>query len=514
MIKSLILSLIIMVAVVGCNDDRQVPQENRILRYDIPAPVGSLNPLQTDSSGSTFVYPFLFSYLCIPDEKGDLQPDLAVSWVYDPSALNWTIEIRENARFHDSTPVTSEDVKFSIQNYLTGPKGYVRETLKSIDIISSTRISMQLNQGDPDFINKIWDMCIVPELIAESKVFSDSPIGSGPFKFKLRQGDQLVDLVANNEYYAGMSPLEGVIFSYQADKEKSWTRLLAGKTDIAHEITPKNYQIMSYLKDRFHFNIYTLPWYSILLYNTKDPLFSDVRVRQALTHAINRPYIVEKMLTGYGKIAKGPMGIDTEYSNQKLMPLSYDPQKSMDLLRLAGWSLDEDQLYLQKDGRIFEFTILCFKEGFIPIRIANYIKLNLFELGIIAHVQILPYEEIVGRYVGNNQFQAVLTEFNSDNSRPEFFLKLWTPVSCDGSLSGCFEDKEVTRLTRLMVAENNPEKIKALCHQIEARIAFLQPGTFLYHKTIIDVMSNRISLPSPFSLTQEGASRLWRATVK
>lgn len=499
---------------VACNDDRQAPQENRILRYDIPAPVGSLNPLQTDSSGSTFIYPFLFSYLCVPDEKGDLQPDLAISWVYDPSELNWTIEIRKNARFHNGTPVTSEDVKFSIQQYVTKTREDLRGAIKRIDIISSTLICIQLNKREPDFINKIWDMSIVPEFMAESNNFSDNPIGSGPFKFKSRHDDQSVELVVNDDYYAGKSQLEGVVFYHQADKEKSWTRLLAGKTDIAHEITPKNYQIMSYLKDRFHFNIYTLPWYSILLYNTKDPLFSDVRVRQALTHAINRPYIVEKMLKGYGKVAKGPMGIDSVYNNQKLMPLSYDPQKSMELLRLAGWSLDKDQLYLQKDGRIFEFTVLCFKEGFIPIRIANYIKLNLFELGIITHVQILPYEELTDRYIGNNQFQAVLTEFNSSHRRPEPIIRLWTPELCDSSQAGCFEDTKVTRLARLMVAEDDPEKTKALCHQIDARIAFLQPGTFLYHKIIIDVMSDRISLPFPFSLTQDGASRLWRATIK
>lgn len=131
MIKSFILALVMVMSVVACNDGHQVPRENRILRYDIPATVGSLNPLDRQRDGATFIDPFLFSCLCVPDEKGALQPDLAVSWDYDPSELNWTIEIRKNARFHDGAPVTTGDVKFSIQRYLTWPRNYLRNSLKN-----------------------------------------------------------------------------------------------------------------------------------------------------------------------------------------------------------------------------------------------------------------------------------------------------------------------------------------------------------------------------------------------
>lgn len=513
MIKSLILALI-WVSVAACNDGHQTPQENRMLRYDIPAPVGSLNPLDAKNSGATFIHPFLFSYLCVPDETGDLKPDLAVTWNYDPSELKWTIEIRKNVRFHDGTPVTAGDVNFSIQSAFAGPRKCCENPIKKIDILSSTRINITLNKNDPEFLNKIWDMSIVPEHKAGSGDFVNHPIGSGPFKFKSRRGDQSVELVANDDYYAGKTLLEGATFFYQQDKEKSWTRLLAGETDIAHEITPKNYRMMADIKNRFHFNTYTLPWYSILLYNTNDPLFSDVRVRQALTHAINRPGIVETMLNGYGKVAIGPMGIDNAFRNPKLSPMPYDPQKALDLLRDAGWSLDKSRQYLQKDGKPFEFTILCFKEGFVPVQAARSIVLDLNEVGMKAHIKLLPYEELCRRYVENNQFQAVLTEFGTSQRKPEEFEKLWTPLIDNVSVAGCFEDTEVTRLVRLLASENDPEKAKALCHQIDARIAFLQPGTFLYHKTVFDVMSARISFSGPFSLTQSGASRLWRATIR
>jgi ABC-type transport system substrate-binding protein len=140
--------------------------------------------------------------------------------------------------------------------------------------------------------------------------------------------------------------------------------------------------------------------------------------------------------------------------------------------------------------------------------------LDLNDLGIRTHVKTLSQEELSSRYLGNNQFQAVLTEFKAEHRIPEAIAATWTPMLSYSSLAGGFEDKEVTRLARLIASEDDLEKRKALCHQIDARIAFLQPGSFLYHKTIIDVMSNRISIPFPFSLTQAGAYRLWRATIK
>ncbi|MCU0599937.1 MAG: ABC transporter substrate-binding protein, partial [Desulfobacterales bacterium] len=161
--KPFILALLIL-SVAACSDGRPDHQKSRILRYDIPAPVGSLIPWETMGSGANHIHPFLFSCLCVPDENGDLKPDLAVSWNYDPSEFIWTIEIRKDARFHDGAPVAAQDVKFSIQSFcVNGIRNYSGNSIKTIEIVSPTRICIKLVAGDPDFINKIWDTGIVPE---------------------------------------------------------------------------------------------------------------------------------------------------------------------------------------------------------------------------------------------------------------------------------------------------------------------------------------------------------------
>ena len=107
-----------------------------------------------------------------------------------------------------------------------------------------------------------------------------------------------------------------MIFYYQPDRERTWTRLLAGATDIAWEITPKNYEITRQYQDQFHFHHYILEHYSILLYNHRDPLFADERVRRALTRAIDRQYILDRILNGYGRMANTPWGRCLPFSNR------------------------------------------------------------------------------------------------------------------------------------------------------------------------------------------------------
>ena len=103
-------------------------------------------------------------------------------------------------------------------------------------------------------------------------------------------------------------------------------RLLAGETDIAQEISPKNYEMIQQYKTGFIL-INTLYYYTILLYNTYDPLFSDPKVRWPCTHAIDREYIVDDILKGYGKVANGPMGVDSPYHNPEVKPVPFDPKR-------------------------------------------------------------------------------------------------------------------------------------------------------------------------------------------
>jgi len=481
-----------------------------ILRFDVAAPFTAIDPAEVRTSGSSVIYPLLFSYLCVPDENGELQPDLAQSWSYDPETFTWNIELRADAFFHNRLPVTSKDVEYSLAAIIKNLRPALFDLIDRIYPISDRSLKILLKKNDPSFLKKIWDMDI---LCSPSKADIDYyyfPVGSGPFRFQSRDGEKQVMLTANQDYHQGRPSLDGVIFYYQPDKEKSWARLLAGETDIAQEISPKNYEMIKSYEDAFYFDHYTLEYYTILLYNNHDPLFSDPNVRRALTHAIDRQYIVDHILKGYGAVAVGPTGVGSPFHHPGVQPIPCDPGEAVRLLKTAGWRYDENNRHLVKNGHRFEFTLFVLKGAQVEKAVSRFIQLCLSDIGVSVRIRSVSMTEMYEKYNRNNAFQAVLTELTGVYTRPEYLLELWTPADSKLSEAGGFEHLEVSRLLNLAMQAHDLYLKKQYLHQADALIVSLQPGTFLFHKTAFDVMSKRFDLPH-FSLFHEGIYRLRHA---
>jgi peptide/nickel transport system substrate-binding protein len=353
---------VFLLAVASCSDSggrgtAALSTAENTLRYDVCGPILSLHPIKEKASASTLVFPFLFSYLFILNEAGELEPDLAVSWSYDSKSI-WTIHLRADARFHDGRPVTSRDVVYSLTAMLSTIRPSLYSIVESITPFEDTGVRIALKKDDPELLRKIAALEIVPETVGDHADDNDSPVGSGPFKLGYRHGEDELCLIANEDYYGGRPSLDRVIFYHIANREKSWARLLSGKTDVAQEIYPTDYKIIRDGLDRFHFDIRPRRSYAILLYNVAHPLFSDPRVRVALSHAIDRDRIVKDVLQGFGVVASGPMGVDSPFHNPEVKSPDNNPRRSLELLEEAGWSTGDDGRYLEKDGIPFEFTII------------------------------------------------------------------------------------------------------------------------------------------------------------
>ena len=358
------------------------------------------------------------------------------------------------------------------------------------------------------FIQKIWSAEIISTPDKANIDYYNHPIGSGPFQFKYRKNDEKIVLASNNQYYNKCPSLNEVVFTYQPDKEKAWTRLLSGATDIVQEISPKNYEIMKQYEKQFYIDQYPLKYYSIMLYNTHCPLFSDLRIRQALSYAIDKKYIVDHILNGYAKIAVGPMGVDSPFRNPAIKPFPYDPQQSIKLLRQIGWNYEEKDRYLCKDGKIFEFNLLVPKEYQIEKTVAQFIKVCLNDIGIKMNIRAIPLDELSEKYNMNDEFQAVLTEFPSAYNSPEYLKEIWSSCASGRSRAGCFSQPDIDALLGKIIKAKDPAQTKNYMYKVDALITTLQPGTFLFHKTAIDAMSKRFYLPFPFTLSHPGIFRL------
>ncbi len=474
-------------------------QDGKVFRFDVFVPLGSLVPKPGENSGTDFVFHFLYSYLFIMNESGQLEPDLATGWSYDKESFIWTIQIREGAQFHDGSPVTASDVVYSLRTDIEMILPSAHLVLDQITAINEQTIIIRLKKDDPAFLEKIWSFEIVKQPKPGGINDPMNPVGSGPFKFEYRTGNAEVGLTVNNNYYRGHPAIDRVVFYYQPDKEKSWARLLDGNTDLALGIEPQDYQIMEHYGDRFYFKATIDPFLILLLYNTNDTYLSDSRVRMALSFAINKQYIVRVILRGMGVVPLGNMGYYSSLDDQERKQIPYGPSTSIRLLREAGWTYDSRGLYLQKGGKPFELTILFMEANRLHESIARYVQLCLNDLGIKVHVQPLPFEELIQRYFRKADFQAVITEFADVQDASNHVLD--NLLSLKGGQAGrdSFATPRITGIVNQISQESDPSRRKALLDELNSLLNSLQPATFLVQRTSLDVLSKRFILPFDLS---------------
>lgn len=518
-LRGVLAAFLLLLVLGGCKntgqfaDARNDRNPENVLRYDVNFPIGAFYPPEALSNGASRAFPLLYSYLFVPNSEGKLCPDLAERWTYESQSCTWTIQIRKDAHFHNGWPVTVDDVIYSWELFAMVFSG-LSSVVKSIDILSGREIALRLTMNLPEFLDRIWHMEILPHPQNVKVDYFSHPIGSGPFRFVSRAGDKEIVLEANPAYYGGRPPIEKVIFQYIQDKENSWKRILAGETDIVQEIAPKNLEVMKRVSHKFYINKHTLSYYTILLFNTQDPLFSNVKVRRALAHSIDRDYIVNHILHDFGKKAIGPLGIDAPSRNPDVHSPEYDPQKALRLLAEVNWLPDYKGGFLKRQDQVFEFTLMLSNESQVQQQVARYIQLCLNQIGVKTHLISLPYDELLSTYQRKSCFQAVLTELQSSHRNIEVIQYQWCSDCDKKSIAGGFFDSRVSSFCQQLLIENNPKKRRNIINRLDEAIIFLQPGVYLYHKTAIDVMSRRIRFHAPFSLDHQGIHRLKHAVIE
>ena len=483
---------------------RKQNPNDKVFRYDVFWPIGSLEPKPNEGGSASFVFNFLYSYLFIMNEDGQLEPDLAAEWGYDKDNLIWTIQIREDALFHDGSPVTASDVAYSLKKDIEIALPSEHPFVDRITVIDERTIAVCLKKDDPVFLQKMAGFEIFKQPQTNDTNASMHPIGSGPFKFEYRIGNEEVGLAANEHYYRGRPKIDRVIFYYQPDKERSWVRLLAGETDLVRGMEPQDYRIIEHYGDRFYFRTAVERFAVTLLYNTYDVCLSDPRVRTAISRAIDRQYIVRVILKGMGVVPPGTLGYSSSLRNPGLKPTPYDPAKSIQLLHEAGWTYDREGLYLQKDGKPFELTILSFEENRLHESIARYVQLCLSDLGIKVYISPLPFDDLMHRYLRKVDFQAVITEFSDSPT------DLYTPLSNLPFLQSqrSIADPRIAAIAAQLRLETDGSRRTALLDELDSLLDSFQPAALLVQKASLDVLSKRFTLPGGFSYAYN--FKLWQ----
>ncbi|MDD2541864.1 MAG: peptide-binding protein, partial [Desulfuromonadaceae bacterium] len=427
--------------------------------------------------------------------------DLAKSFDISDDGLTITFHLHHGVKWHDGAPFTSRDVLYTYHVTIDPktPTAYAEDFKQVKNITAPDLFTIRVSYNSP-FAPALasWGMNILPAHLLEGKDITKSPlarnpVGTGPYRFKEWVSGQKIELEANKDYFEGRPYIDRIIYRIIPDTSTLFMELKAGAIDLMNP-TPVQYARQTESKEfTSRFNKYRYPssTYLYMGYNLRHPLFSDKRVRQALTAAINKDELIQGVLFGMGQKAYGPIIPGRWAYNPAVKDIVYDPKHAAELLAQAGWKEKNSDGILVKDGKPFTFTILTNQGNQQRLMTAQIIQQRLLQVGIDVKIRVVEWAAFLKEFINKGNFEVVLLAW-SVSQDPDMFDVWDSSKNKPGELNFIgYNNPEVDRLLVEGRSTFNIEKRKKAYFRIQDILADEQPYTFLYVPDALPVVSAR-----------------------
>ncbi|MDT1060409.1 ABC transporter substrate-binding protein [Paracoccus sp. CPCC 101403] len=305
-----------------------------------------LEPPNLDPTGGAaaaideVVYANIFEGLTRIAPDGSVIPGLASGWDAEDGGKAYLFHLRPGVTFHDGTAFDAQDVIFSLDRARAPDSTNAQKTLfegiDKVEAVDPQTVRVTLKAPDGGFPYKMaWGDAVMVDQDSIADI-ATHPVGTGPFRFgEWAQGDHIT-LVANDAYWGEKPALTSATFRFIPDPSAAFAAMMAGDLD-AFPIYPAPETLAQLQADpRFKVLVGTTEGETILAMNHKNPALADVKVREAIAHALNRKEIIDGAMFGYGT----PIGTHFAPHNPDYTDLTelsqFDPERSRALLAEAG----------------------------------------------------------------------------------------------------------------------------------------------------------------------------------
>jgi len=469
-----------------------------------------LNPVLAYEIPSLEVCSWIFNGLVKINSSLQVEPDLAEKWEVTPDGLIWTFYLRKNVLWHDGTPFTAKDVKFTVEAVLSSDVNTFNRSLFLIDdkpvevkIISPYICEFRLPKPFAPFLYNLT-LGIIPEHLLKGVDlnkcdFNKNPVGTGPFKFAhWRLGEEVL-LLQNKSYFRGAPCLAQVIFRIIPEQQSRLIALESGQIDVA-SLPPKEFARFEHRKDINLYRWFDLQ-YDYLGFDLTNELFKDRKVRQAINYAIDKKQILQAVLKGFGKPATGPVPCSSWAYTASVQDYPYNPAKAEKLLKEAGWHKNSEGKLI-KDKKIFRFKLEYGQGSENFSRTAVYIQHYLNYLGMEVEIRPVEFSVLVNQHAYPGKFEAMLLDW-VEGPDPDWYIE-W---GCDEVERGMnfmsYCNPKVDEILKKARTILDIEKRKELYASFQQLVAVDAPYVFLWYPETIIAVKNKIkglSTPGPCGL--------------
>ncbi|PZX18763.1 peptide/nickel transport system substrate-binding protein [Palleronia aestuarii] len=370
----------------------------------------------------------LFDPLFTIRTDGSFQPALAreVPTVENggisEDGLSWRVLLREGVTWHDGTPFTAEDVKFTLELQADPAFNAMRRTghelVRNVQVVNDHEITWEMESPFAPYPSILaWTFIVPAHILGEADdpntaPFNNSPVGTGAFQFGERVAGNYVMLEAYPDYWGEGPHLDRAIWRYIPDMTVLYTQFRTGDIDVIglQGIPFDRLDQAEGLDDR---EIVIAPAATVesFTFNMERPQFKDPAVRQALYHALDKQTIIDAIYYGIPKPTETFLPLQSPYAKTDLETVEYSLDRAREILDEAGWVPGDDGIRV-KDGVRLAFTNSTTAGNSVREQTQQFVQQDFADIGVEMTISNLPPAVMWGEYWMQSQFDSVIVGIN------------------------------------------------------------------------------------------------------
>ena len=478
---------VVLAAALGCSKSSpQAAAKDTLVRHLIGDPA-RLDPVTMSEEFGLRVMEMLFRSLVSIDKDRRLVPGLALSWTVSPDGRTYTFALDPKARWEDGTPVTSEDVRFTLERILDPKAGATnwRGALEDLEGVATPDPSTARVTFRKTYAERLLALT-VPIVNAAAyrrapEAVNRSPVGSGPYRLESWETNQKLVLTRRADASESEAPFRRLIFRVIPDGNVTFQAGARGELD-EFRITrdqrlraEKNPEFLA--KNR----ILRVPQFLqvLIVWNCRHPFLADPRVRRALALAWQRAETARLLYPPDGAtLVSGPYPAGVAENDPAIAPPPFDPSGSARLLDEAGYRLGSDGVR-RKAGKKASIEML-FAAGQPTSNLAEILRLAYGKVGVELVLRPLDWAAFAERSTAgefDGQLTARIFQPPTPDPYPYFHSSQGSP---SGGNLGFYVNAEADRVMETAESELDPAKRLALYRQVHRLLAADPPADFLW----------------------------------
>lgn len=464
----------------------------------------------------------VFSSLFKRTKDQRLESDLVTDYEISEDQLTYTLYLRRDAYWHDGTPLTADDVIFTVEA-IQDPnwQSPLEPSLRGVEAekIDDYTLTLKLDEPFAPFLSALT-FGILPQHIwfdayrvsAQNITLSEyniKPVGSGPFMFDklVKDGSgnlKSYHLIPFDKYYGQQPYFESVAFAFYPDLFSATEAFRRKQVDgLAFVSADQKADLQKEHKQLQYYHL-QLPQYTAIFFNQEhsDILANDT-IRKALVWGVDRDKIISEVLKGEGEVIYTPILEGYIGHNPEVEKYGFDLEKGKTILDEAGWKLEEGNEFRTKNGNTLEFSIATIDQAEF-LQTLDILKQNWTAMGIKVNVNIYASEDIQESIIKPREYEALLFgEIIGLDPDPYAFWHS-TQMEHPGLALAVFYDKEIDGLLEQARKTTDEEKRRQSYLHFQNNLAEAIPAIFLYnpyytyalHQDVHGVDSRYITMPA------------------